>query len=64
MKRYLIVSRWKGSSPNQEPRDCLPEVEEVTEDVEKKALEKKKRLGPGSRVVIAEVIKEIKENIK
>lgn len=60
MKRYLIVSWWNGSLPNQEPRDCLPEVKEVTEDVEKKALEKKKRLGPRSRVLIAEVIKEIK----
>ena len=57
---YLLISWWRGSSPNQEPRDCLPEVEEVTEGVEKKALEKKKRLGLGSRVMIAEVIKEIK----
>ena len=58
---YIILSWWKRPMPGQEPRDCTPQVEEVSSEdmAQEKARKKKRHLGSGSRVVITEIVKEV-----
>ena len=59
-KEYLVASRWIYPTPRNVK--VVPEVEEFNskDEAMEEGRKKKKQLGSGSRVMIAEVIKEIK----